>query len=218
MGYDINGSKPTAWKLDEEKLPFQIKHGGAPRENLVKLVSRITDRIGVKITTDDPEYWGLDGLLSDEMVDLALCMKVRKPMTFAQMKAASGLDDAKLQSLLDEMSLVGIIEYNWENLDGKNPDHEKRWVLPQFVPGSAEFTNMRARNFIDHPEVAPFFERMTFLPLEKITPMVPPGGAGIGMHVIPVEKAIEMENTSADIEKISYWLKKYNKFAASPCS
>ncbi len=218
MGNDINGSKPTAWKLDEDKLPFKVKHGGAPRENLVKLVSRITDRIGVKITTDDPEYWGLDGLLTDEMVDLALCMKVRKPMTFAQMKTASGLEDAKLQSLLDEMSLVGILEYNWENLDGKNPDHEKRWVLPQFVPGSAEFTNMRAQNFIDHPEVAPFFERMTFLPLEKITPMVPPGGAGIGMHVIPVEKAIEMENTSADIEKISYWLKKYNKFAASPCS
>lgn len=34
---------------------------------------------------------------------------------------------------------------------------------------------------------------MTFLPLEKITAMVPPGGAGIGMHVIPVEKAIETE-------------------------
>ena len=218
MGYDINGSKPTAWKLDEEKLPFAIKHGGEPRKNLVKLVSRITDRIGVKITTDDPEYWGMDGLLSDEMVDLALCMKVRQPMTFAQLQSASGLETEKLQSLLDEMSVIGIIEYNWENLDGKNPNREKRWVLPQFVPGSAEFTNMNPQNFIDHPEVAPFFERMTFLPLEKITPMVPPGGAGIGMHVIPVEDAISMENTSADIEHISYWLKKYNKFAASPCS
>lgn len=54
-----------------------------------------------------------------------------------------------------------------------------------------------------------FFERMTFLPLEKITPMVPMGGSGIGMHVIPVEKAISMENQSVDIEHISYWLKKY---------
>lgn len=49
--------------------------------------------------------------------------------------------------------------------------------------------------------------------------MVPPGGAGIGMHVIPVEKAIEMENQSIDIEHISHWLKKYEgKYAASPCS
>ncbi len=49
--------------------------------------------------------------------------------------------------------------------------------------------------------------------------MVPPGGAGIGMHVIPVEKAIETENQTADIEHISHWLKKYEgKYAASPCS
>ena len=39
--------------------------------------------------------------------------------------------------------------------------------------------------------------------------MVPPGGAGIGMHVIPVEKAISMENGTIDLEHISYWLKKY---------
>lgn len=42
---------------------------------------------------------------------------------------------------------------------------------------------------------------MTFLPLAKVTPMVPPGGAGIGMHVIPVEKAINMQNETINIEK-----------------
>ena len=45
--------------------------------------------------------------------------------------------------------------------------------------------------------------------------MVPPGGAGIGMHVIPVEKAIEMESESISIEHISHWLDKYEgKYAA----
>ena len=49
--------------------------------------------------------------------------------------------------------------------------------------------------------------------------MVPPGGAGIGMHVIPVEKAISMENQSIDIEHISYWLKRYEgHIGASICS
>lgn len=39
------------------------------------------------------------------------------------------------------------------------------------------------------------------------------------MHVIPVEKAIETENHSLDIEHISHWLKKYQgKYAAGPCS
>ena len=60
---------------------------------------------------------------------------------------------------------------------------------------------------------------MSRLPLEKVTPMVPLGGAGIGMHVIPVEKAIEMENHSVSVEHISHWLDKYEgKYAASPCS
>ena len=61
----------------------------------------------------------------------------------------------------------------------------------------------------EHPALASFFERMTFIPLDGITHMVPPGGAGIGMHVIPVEKAIEMEPGTIDLEHISYWLKKY---------
>ena len=78
---------------------------------------------------------------------------------------------------------------------------------------------MRRSQIDEHPEVAAFFERMTMLPLEKITPMVPPGGAGIGMHVIPVEKAIETEQEAIGLEKISYWLHKYEgKYAKSMCS
>lgn len=83
-----------------------------------------------------------------------------------------------------------------------------------FVPGSAELFNMEEgpegnKRLREHPALASFFERMTFVPLDGITHMVPPGGAGIGMHVIPVEKAIEMEPGTIDLEHISYWLKKY---------
>ena len=90
-----------------------------------------------------------------------------------------------------------------------NRREDRIYWVPMFVPGSAEYTNMNVELMDKHPELAMFFERMTFLPLEKITPMVPMGGSGIGMHVIPVEKAISMENQSIDIEHISYWLKKY---------
>ena len=217
---DINGSKPTNFPLDGEKLPFQIPcPDRPPRENLLKLGAMITNRIGLKTTVDDPEYWGLDGVLTDEMVDVALKMGVRKPKTLAQMVKLTGMEEGRLEKLLGEMSWLGLIEYNWENLDGKNPNHEKRYILPLFVPGSAEFLNMRRSQIDEHPEVAAFFERMTMLPLEKITPMVPPGGAGIGMHVIPVEKAIETEQSAIGLEKISYWLDKYEgKYAKSMCS
>ncbi len=217
---DINGSKPTNFPLDESKLSFHIPcPDRPPRENLLKLGSMITNRIGLKTTVDDPEYWGLDGVMTDEMVDVALKMGVRKPKTIEQLMKLTKMERQPLQKLLDDMSWLGIIEYNRENLDGKNPAHEKRYILPLFVPGSAEFLNMRRSQIDEHPEVAAFFERMTMLPLEKITPMVPPGGAGIGMHVIPVEKAIETEQEAIGLEKISYWLHKYEgKYAKSMCS
>ena len=222
MGKNINGDRPTAFPLEQEKLPFTIPVVEEPRPKIAKLVAMITDRVPAKlkgVKGNDPEYWGLADLISDEMADVALKMGVRKPKTIGQLMKLTKLEREPLQKLLDDMAWVGLIEYNWENLDGKNPNHEKWYVLPQFVPGSAEFFNMRRSQMDEHPQVAAFFERMTFLPLEKITPMVPPGGAGIGMHVIPVEKAIETENEAVGLEKISYWLHKYEgKYAKSMCS
>ncbi|HBR35208.1 MAG TPA: pyridine nucleotide-disulfide oxidoreductase, partial [Firmicutes bacterium] len=203
--------------LDESKLSFEIPRTEAPREKIIKLGEMITDRLPAKlkgVTGNDPEYWGLAGLVTDEMADLALEMGVRKPKTLPELVKLTGEDEKYLEQILADMAYIGLIEYNWEN-----PRREKQYVLSRFVPGSAEFFNMRKSQIDEHPEVAAFFERMSFLPLEKITPMVPPGGAGIGMHVIPVEKAIETENQSVSVEHISYWLKKYEgKYAKSMCS
>lgn len=212
-------------ELDKELYPdyvypeFTPDPGTPFREPIAKLGKKITDRIpqklGLKkITRNDPEYWGLAGVLTDEEALLALKLGVRKPKTLSEIVKISGLEKKKCEALLEEMSRKGLLEYNWENAA-----HEKQYVLPMYVPGCAEFFNMNAKILESNPEMGTFFEHMSRLPLEKITPFVPEGGAGIGMHVIPVEKAIEMENESVDLEHISYWLSKYEgKYAASPCS
>lgn len=189
------------------------------RPIIIKLGHLVTNRIPYKLklkklTKYDPEYWGLSLLLTDEMAEVALKMGLRTPRTFPEIQRLTGVEAGHLEELLNEMSFRGVLEYNWEN-----PQHEKQWVLPMFVPGSAEFTNMNHVILEKYPEMGRFFEQMSRLPLEAVTPMVPPGGAGIGMHVIPVEKAIETESTSIGIEHISHWLDKYDgKYAASPCS
>ena len=212
-------------ELDKELYPDYVYPEFTPdpnepfREPIAKLGKKITDRIpqklGLKkITRNDPEYWGLAGVLSDEEAELALKLGVRKPKTLPEIVKLSGMEEKKCEALLEEMSRKGLLEYNWENAV-----HEKQYVLPMYVPGCAEFFNMNAKILESNPEMGTFFEHMSRLPLEKITPFVPEGGAGIGMHVIPVEKAIEMENESVDLEHISYWLSKYEgKYAASPCS
>lgn len=212
-------------KLDPELYPdyeypsFSMDPNEPFREPIAKLGKKITDRIpqklGLKkITRNDPEYWGLAGVVTDEEAELALKLGVRKPKTLPEIVKLSGLDEKKCEALLEEMSRKGLLEYNWENAK-----HEKQYVLPMYVPGCAEFFNMNSSVLKSNPEMGIFFEHMSRLPLEKITPFVPEGGAGIGMHVIPVEKAIEMENESIDLEHISYWLEKYEgKYASSPCS
>lgn len=197
-----------------KQAAVQDPQGHKAAGKIMKLGQMITDRVPAKLrrlTVEDPEYWGLASIVTDEMADVALKMKVRQPMTLPELEKATGKPAKELEPLLYQMSCVGLLEYNWEN-----PRREKQYILPMFVPGSAEFFNMNKQQIADHPEVTAFFERMTFLPLEHITAMVPPGGAGIGMHVIPVEKAIETENHSLDIEHISHWLKSTRQVCRRP--
>ena len=201
-------------KISSIDDPALIPHQGPVRQPILKLASMVTNRLFYKMKPEDPEYWGLAALISDEEAEVCLKMKRRVPRTLADIKKLTGKTEEQLAPMLEHMSIVGVLEYNRENAK-----REKQWVLPMFVPGSGEFTNMNADVLREHPEMARFFERMTFLPLAAVTPMVPAGGAGVGMHVIPVEKAIGTENESISIEHISHWLDKYEgKYAASPCS
>ena len=209
-----------------------------PNPKLLKFVQHVTDRIPgkIKMDSDAPEYWGLACIFEDEMdaetreasLDLLLDML---PKNFFKVRQHHGYYELhkwnsekhytptveSFDALLDKLAYFGMLEYDYGDkytddgpVAGTTYDRKDRiyWV-PMFVPGSAEYTNMNVDLMDRHPELAMFFERMTFLPLEKITPMVPMGGSGIGMHVIPVEKAISMENESVSIEHISYWLKRY---------
>ncbi len=202
----------TTWTNEDRNTP-----GPAASEPLKPAVlataAKISDRIGNKTSADDPDYWGLASVMTNEEAELCGHMKKRVPVTLPELVKKSGMPQDKVQELLDSMSVKGIIEYNWEN-----PTHQKQYVLPMYVPGCAEFTLMNQKQLEEHPELGSFFERMAFLPLTKVTKMVPQGGAGVGMHVIPVEKSIAHENQSVDIEHISYWLKKYDRYAAGACS
>ena len=181
------------------------------REILFDLGKMITDRLpykfGVKrLTETDPEYIILDrACSSDEIAEVMLKMGLRKPKTTAEIAKLTGKSEERIVELLTDAANHGIVEYNWEN-----PQHEKQWYVQLFVPGIAEMTNMVLWQVEKYPELADSFDKMTFLPLEGKTHLIPPGGDGIGMHVIPVESAIPTKSVSASIEHISHWLDKYD--------
>ena len=110
--------------------PDYVDVSGPMKENIALLGKTITDRIPIKlglkkVTKDDPEYWAVRVLVYDED-DLAKWVvdnfkAIRQPKTFAQLKASSGLSDEELTEKLEKLSYTGVIEWNYENLDGKNP-------------------------------------------------------------------------------------------------
>ena len=190
------------------------------REILFDLGKMITDRLPYKfglkrLTENDPEYIILDrACSSDEIAEVMLKMELRKPKTTAEIAKLTGKSEERIVELLTDAANHGIVEYNYEN-----PKHEKQWYVQLFVPGIAEMTNMVLWQVEKYPELADSFNKMTFLPLEGKTHLIPPGGDGVGMHVIPVEKAIPAKNESASIEHISHWLDKYDgHFSVGYCS
>lgn len=190
-----------------------------PNKYILKWAKMVTDRMLQPINGYSPDYYGLAAFGTEEMAKIALKMKRRKPKTLDEIARLTKMDKVHLEDVLEEMCYLGIAEFNHEN-----PDGIKRYEIKQFVPGSAEMLNEHEEWFADNPELADMFTQETYLPFQGfgpmgLTQMIPPGGAGVGMHVIPVEKAIEAENTSVDIEHISYWLDKYEgHIAVGPCT
>ena len=154
-----------------------------PNEKILALGKKKTDVAKHKlfgITADDPEYWGLRCLCTDEMADIALKMDVRKRYTLVELEKLIGKEVSYIEPIVEEMAKRGLLEFdygdNYSHDDPiKNAPRIKRYMLPMFVPGSAEFTNMVKQQLDDYPELAQFFERMTFIPLAGITELVPPG-------------------------------------------
>ncbi len=222
MGKSFAEWKPGDPMINERDFfqdPNYVAEDPEKEQLVLKLATLITDRYVKKLTNKinnrDPEYWMLDHVLTKEQVKFLLNFKkTRVPYTIAELAQMNNMSEEDTTKMVHELRYLGIIEQN------RRKDAEKtlQYELPIFVPGSAEFMMMQESVTDKYPEMATFFNLMTQLPLAGITQMVPPGGAGIGMHVIPVEKAISMENQSVPVEHLSRWIDMYDKYGISECS
>ena len=188
------------------------------RPLILKTARMLTDcmdvRLGlVRMDENRVEYKLLDAILTDDMARAALKMGVRKPTTPEELAGKLRWSTEKTRAILDEMAQIGIVEYNRHNAD-----RHRQYVLPIFVVGSAENMVLNKELMARTAIIPQFFSDMALEPLRLISGMVPPGGAGLGFHVIPIERAIPKESQSVDIEYLSHWLKKYeDHYAIQDC-
>lgn len=187
-------------------------------ELLKQLGVIITDRRDKKtpesLTENDPEIWALDMIMNKEEVKFMLSFEEKRVKFYSveQLAEKNQISLEKAQKFCDGLCRTGILEF-----DRETEDHSRRYFIPKFVVGSGEYMMMNNELIEKHPEIATLFSIMAQAG-GATSDIIPPGGGGLGMHVIPVEEAIPAESQSVSVEHISHWLKKYDKYAVSVCS
>ena len=206
---------------ENDFLPQDYHVEDPEKRKLLKIAAAmISDDINVlgnpkKISENDPDYWLLDRLLTKEEVRMLVSFKKKRvvKLSIEEIAKRNEMDLVDAQNMVDHICSLGLIEF-----DRENEDHHRQYFVPKWVVGSGEYMMMTGNLVKEHPEVATFFNYASSVPVGKVAHMVPPGGGGLGMHVIPVEKAIEANNQAVSLEKLSYWLKKYDKYCLDICS
>ena len=206
--------------VNERDYPVDAHHCDDPEKaKLVKqLAVLITDSIPRKLPgalkENHMDFWILDRLLTKDEVRFMLSFKQRRVgLTTPELAARNNMTEEEAQKVIDHLLWIGIIEQNRDNAD----QHIQYWI-PKWVVGSGEYMVEHPTLCETNPEVATMFNLAPQEPLELAAKLGPPGGAGIGMHVIPVEKAIDPQMESVSVEHLSHWLNKNDKFCKMVCA
>ena len=206
--------------VNERDYPVDAHHCDDPEKaKLVKkLAVMITDSIPRKLPgalkENHMDFWILDRLLTKDEVRFMLSFKARRVgLTTPELAARNNMSEEEAQKVIDHLLWIGILEQNRDNAD-----QHIQYLVPKWVVGSGEYMVEHPTLCDTNPEVATMFNLAPQEPLELAAKLVPPGGAGIGMHVIPVEKAIDPKIESVSVEHLSHWLNKYDKFCKMVCA
>ena len=169
------------------------------RKNLAKLVEHI-NMLNLHCTENSPEYKLFENILTDDMIEIGLSMKLRKPYSVGEIAGKTGRSEENVRKLVEEMAMIGVIEYHRVN-------GEEKVLLPVFAPGNMELMVLNKDQVESHPEIADSFVNY----VENLTKSFAkyfPQGNGLAI-ALPVQKAIDAEQKRIDIDEVSYWVEKY---------
>lgn len=183
------------------------------RPKIVKLAKMIGGIAGAmnKIDENSPEYYALNGVVTDDMADVALVLGLRQPRTleYAAEKCKKSRKETKV--LLDQLAYTGVVKV-WTDKE----DKKDRYFVNIFAPGMLEMMVNNREQLAAHPEIGKAFEEYTRRRIAPMSALFPEGMAM--MRVIPVENAIKNIPGVQPWEKLSYYLDKYDTFSVSDCS
>ncbi len=182
------------------------------KPKVLALANKISrTKVGARdgITIQDPEYQILDPIMTEEMAEVALCLKLREPLSAEEVAIQCGKTPAETEKLLWQTAVVGAAFVN--EIEGV----DKYWI-DIWVPGHMEMIVNNKELIQKYPQLGAAFDAFG----KKKGPMAAgniPVGSG-PMRVIPIETAIDGDTRSASYEEVSRYLNDNQIFSLSDCA
>ncbi|PKL23522.1 MAG: pyridine nucleotide-disulfide oxidoreductase [Spirochaetae bacterium HGW-Spirochaetae-3] len=183
----------------------------AKRPLIMKLACKISieSLTYTGITVEDPEYRILDPVVTDDMAEVGLGLKVRKWLTVADVARNVGKPEEHCAEQLLKLADAGVCKI-------AKHDGEDKCFLPIWVPGIMECMVANTANAERYPVLGECFEDYTRRRTQMLAPNLPVGN-GL-MRVIPVEKAISGETVTRSFEEVSNYVENAYMLAVSDCT
>lgn len=183
----------------------------AHRKNILKLATKISleSLTYTGITYEDSEYRILAPVVTDEMCEVILHMKLNTPRSLADIAKRTGKSREFTAEQLQKLQTAGIVRTR--DIDG-----EKRYYYPIWVPGIMEGMLSNREQCERYPVIGACFEEYTRKRTAVLAPNFDKGMAF--MRVVPVEKAIKSDTRTASYDELSTHIEKATAISVGPCS
>lgn len=121
----------------------------AVKKKGLKLANKITieSKTGVRIKPADPEYKILEPVVTEEMAEVGLALKVRKPQTLEEVAKKCGKSLEETKKLLWDLAVAGVCLI-------KEVNGVDNYWLPIWVPGIMEMMVGNKENVEKYPVIA----------------------------------------------------------------
>jgi len=182
------------------------------KQKVLEFANKVSGtKVGHKngITPDDPRYYIMEPVVTNEMAEVALCMDFRKPKSVAELAKLSGKNEADTAKLAFALAKAGVCFVN--KIDGD----DKYWY-DTWVPGIMEMMVNNKENVAKYPQIGRAFEHYGRI-ISPRSVGIFPMGVGV-MRTIPIETAIQGESRHASYEEVSKYLNENTVFTVTDCS
>ena len=183
----------------------------AKRPNILKLASKISleSLTYTGITYNDPEYRILEPIVSDDMCEVMMHMRLETPRTVEDIARRAKKSVDFTQTQLDKLVTCGVIRT-------RPVDGAPGYYYPIWVPGIMEGILTNREQCDKYPDLGRCFEEYTRRRISVLAPVMAPGMSF--MRVMPVMSAIENNSRTASYDEISTLIDKAEIVSVGPCS